>query len=162
MFVILLALLTAAWAVHAYRLESRTASRAGELLLRYLLVGYCGIPMLAVAGLVLIHPHEMAHIIGVEPDHPSTLFLGWAYLGMAAVATLALRFRGSYLVAPTVLWATFFAGATWVHLGPMAGAGGHGHVGVLVIFAAHGLVSLLLVGSAWSAGVWSSPPGGSR
>lgn len=157
MFQILLLLVLAAWGAHLSRRGDREG--AGELLLRYLLVGYCGVPMLIVALLVLVHPHEMAHVIGVEPDHPSTVFLGWAYLGMATIATLSTRFAGAYLVAPTLVWATFLAGATFVHLGPMAGAGTHGgHLGVLEIFTAHGLVSLLLVGAAWKADVWHAAP----
>ena len=96
----------------------------------------------------------MAHILGVEPDHPFALFLGWAYLGMAMVASLALRFRGAYLVAPAVLWAVFFAGATFVHVDQEVAMPNAGHLGLLQIFAAHGLISVLLLGGLWASGVW--------
>ena len=69
MFVALLAFLLIAWAVHLLRSGPRTRERGGMLLLLYVLVGYCGIPMLLVAGVMLVHPHEMAHMLGVEPDH---------------------------------------------------------------------------------------------
>jgi hypothetical protein len=154
MFVALLVLLLVAWAVHLLRSGPLTRERGGLLLLLYVLVGYCGIPMLLVAGVTLIHPHEMAHMLGVEPDHPFALFLGWAYLGMATVASLALRFRGSYLVAPAVLWAVFFAGATFVHVGQDVAVPATGHLGLLQIFAAHGLISVLLVVGLWASRAW--------
>ncbi len=73
MFVLLLALLLIAWAVHVRRADTSSRARGGELLLRYVLAGYCGIPMLVVAGILLIHPHETAHILGVEPTTPSAV-----------------------------------------------------------------------------------------
>lgn len=159
MFVALLALVLLAWAMHLWRTPRPIRQRGGELLLRYVLAGYCGVPMLVVAAGLLVHPHEMAHLLGFEPDHPFALFLGWAYLGMAVAATLALRFGGRYLMGPAVTWAVFFAGATWVHVHQAGGTPGLGHGGLLTIFAAHGLISLLLVGGIWSSGLWSSPPG---
>lgn len=159
MFVLLLAVLLIAWAVHLLRSGGAGWERGGELLLRYVLAGYCGIPMVVVAGLVLIHPHEMAHILGVEPDHPFGRFFGWAYLGMALAATLTLRFRGTYLIGPAVVWAVFFAGATMVHMDMGGGAAEMGHGGLFFILAAHALVSVLLVGGLWASGVGRDPSG---
>lgn len=153
MFIILLALVLLGWAVHLWRSPSRSRERAGELLLVWVLVGYCGIPMLAVAGVFLVHPHEVAHILGFEPDHPFGLFLAWAYLGMAIIATLSLRFRETYLVGPAVVWAVFFAGATLAHVSAEGGVAQMGHAGLLVIFAAHGLISVLLAGGLWASGI---------
>lgn len=153
MFIVLLFLVLLGWAVHLWRSPSRSRERAGELLLLWVLVGYCGFPMLAVAGVFLIHPHETAHILGFEPDHPFGLFLAWAYLGMAIIATLSLRFRETYLVGPAVVWAVFFAGATFVHLGIEGGASAMGHGGLLVIFTAHGLISVLLAVGLWASGI---------
>lgn len=154
MFVLLLAVLLVAWAVHIRRSGGAGRARGGELLLRYLLAGYCGIPMVVVASLLLIHPHEMAHILGVEPDHPFGRFFGWAYLGMALAATLTLRFRGTYMIGPAIVWAVFFAGATIVHIDMSGGAAAMGHGGLLFILAAHGLVSALLLAGLWTSGVW--------
>lgn len=160
MFVLLLAVLLIAWAVHFRRSAVHTRGRGGELLLRYVLAGYCGLPMLVVAGVALIHPHETAHVLGVEPDHPFGAFLGWAYLGMALAATLTLRFRGAYLIGPAVVWAIFFAGATTVHLDMGGGAASMGHGGLFFILAAHALISVLLVVGLWTSGVWreAGPP----
>lgn len=145
MFALLLLAVVAAAAVHWARSSQRTPARAGALLLRWVLAGYCGIPMVVVALLLLVHPHEAAEYLGFEPDHPFALFLGWAYLGMALIAALALRRGGAYLIGPAVVWAVFFLGATFVHLADAGGVGAVGHTGALQIFAAHGLVSVLLV-----------------
>jgi len=72
---------------------------------------------------------------------------------MALSATLALRFRGPYLVGPAVTWGVFFAGATTVHLGMGGGAEAMGLGEVLVVLAAHPLVSLLLVVGLWTSGL---------
>lgn len=158
MFVALLAVLLIAWGVHLRRTRERGRSWGGELLLRYLLVGYCGIPMLVVAGLLLVHPHEVAEVLGVEPDHPFGRFFGWAYLGMAGAATLAIRFQGTYLVGPAVVWAVFFAGATAEHVDLSGGGAAMGHGGLLVILAAHALISVLLLAGLSASGLWRLPP----
>lgn len=152
MFVALLAVLLIAWAIHARRNPVGPGAR-GELLLLYVLVGYCGIPMIVVALLFLAHPHEGAEVLGLQPDHPFGLFLGWAYLGMALTAAAALRFRGTYLVGPAVTWTVFFAGATGVHVGMSGGTASMGHGDLLMILGAHGLVSLLLVAGLWTSGL---------
>lgn len=141
MFTLVLLSCVGAATLHFFRSEERTSDRAGELLLRWVLAGYCGIPMMAVALLLLVHPHEMAEWVGVAPDHPFGLWLGWAYLGMALSATLALRWGGRYLIGPAVVWAVFFLGATGAHL-HTPGAGGHG--ALLGVASSHALVSVLL------------------
>ena len=152
MFFALLVLLLFAWAVHARRIPGRPGAR-GELLLRYVLIGYCGIPMVIVAILFLVHPHEGAEVLGLEPDHPFGLFLGWAYLGMALMAASALRFTGAYLVGPAITWSVFFAGATTVHLQMGGGATAMGHGELLMVLGAHALVSALLVAGLWTSGL---------
>lgn len=57
-------------------------------------------------------------------------------------------------MGPAVLWAVFFAGATLAHVSAEGGVAQMGHGGLLVIFAAHGLISVLLVGGLWASGVW--------
>lgn len=154
MFVLLLAALLIAWAVYVRRSDPRTRARGGELLLRYVLAGYCGVPMLVVAGALLLHPHATAHLLGVEPDHPFGRFFGWAYLGMAVAATLTLRFGGTYLIGPAVAWAVFFAGATAVHIEMSGGTTAMGHGGLFFVLAGHALVSALLAVGLLTSGVW--------
>ena len=152
MFVALLAALLLAWAVHVRRRPRRPGSRS-ELLLRYVLVGYCGIPMVILALLFLAHPHEGAELLGVEPDHPFALFLGWAYLGMSLMAASALRFKALYLVGPAITWSVFFGGATVVHVGMEGGVHRMGHGELLIVLGAHALVSVLLVTALWTSGL---------
>ncbi|MEX2610799.1 MAG: DUF6790 family protein [Gemmatimonadota bacterium] len=153
MFLIILAVVLAGAAAHvALRGGPRTRERVGVLVLLWTLVGYCGIPMLVVAGMLLVHPHETAEAFGFPPDNPIAVFFGWAYLGMALSAVLSPRYRGPYLVAPTVTWAVFFLGATFIHLGE--GHGGGTHAGALAIVATHGLISLILVAALVASGAW--------
>lgn len=163
MFLIILAVVLAGAAVHvALRGSDRSRERVGEIVLVWTLVGYCGIPMLVVAGMVLVHPHETLDAFGfpnAHDDNPLAEFFGWAYLGMALSATLALLYRGTYLVGPALIWAIFFIGATYLHLA----RGDHGgtHAGALGIFAMHGVISLILLGALLASGAWREPPSGS-
>jgi len=154
-FLIILAVVLVGAAAHV-ALRGRTRERVGELVLLWTLVGYCGIPMLVVAGMLLVHPHETAEVFGFPPDNPIAVFFGWAYLGMALSAVVSLRYRGPYLVAPALTWATFFLGATFVHLGE--GHGGGTHAGALAIVATHGLISLILVAALVASGAWRPAP----
>lgn len=144
MLALLLLLLVAAAGVHYFRSAERGRAQAGRLLLRWVLVGYCGVPMVVVALLLLVHPHETAEAFGFEPDHPFALFFGWAYLGMALSALGALRGSGGWLTAPAVTWGVFFTGATFVHIADEGGVGALGHGGLLAILAAHAWVAVLL------------------
>lgn len=153
MFLLLLALTLTGAAIHAARLEPRTAAGVAEVVLRWVLVGYCGVPMVVVAVVTLLDPDHAAAVLGFAAGNPFEVFLGWAYLGMAIIAVLALRFRGVYLIGPALVWAVFFAGATGVHREQgLAGDASHGSL--LEIFARHGLISVVLVGSLVASGVW--------
>lgn len=156
MFALLLGAVLVAAGIHIARLAVRTTERMAEVALRWLLVGYCGIPMVAVSIFLLARPDGAAEILGFTPGNPFQAFLGWAYLGMSLIAAGALRYRGTYLVGPAVCWAVFFAGATAVHLGGAHG-GATTHVEALRILATHGLISVLLA-VALLAG--ASRPGG--
>jgi hypothetical protein len=146
-FVYLLALLLLAATVHAAVLRDRTVGRVAELVLLYVLVGYCGVPMLAVSIWVLASPERAATGFGFDAARPLLDFFGWAYLGMSLLSLLALRYRGTFLIAPVVVWAVYLGGATLVHL---QGAQGR----ALEIVASHGLIAVLLVGTLIASGAW--------
>jgi hypothetical protein len=146
-FVYLLALLLLAATIHAAALQRRTPARVAELLLLYLLVGYCGIPMLAVSIWVLVSPEQAASGFGVSAARPLLDFFGWAYLGMSSLSLLALRYRGAFLVAPVVAWTVYLGGATLVHLQ-------ESHGRALEVVASHGLIAVLLVGGLIVSGAW--------
>jgi len=152
MFFLLLVGLLVAAAVHIGHLEPRTRERAGEVLLLWVLIGYCGLPMVGVSALTLLRPGSVASMLGFPEGNPFQTFLAWAYLGMSIAATLALRYRDSYLIGPAIVWSVFFAGGTFIHLGEAQG-GGLGHVHALVIFGSHGLVTAVLVGGLAASGL---------
>lgn len=148
-FVYLLALLLLAATVHAALLPERTARRVAEIGLLYLLVGYCGVPMLAVSLWALISPDHAAAGFGFPAGGPLLAFFGWAYLGMSLLSLLALRYRGAFLVAPVVVWAVYLGGATAVHLGESRGR-------ALEILASHGLIAAMLVVALLASGAWKA------
>ena len=148
-FVYLVALLLLAAAVHAAVLTERTVRRVAEIALLYLLVGYCGVPMLAVGLWVLVSPEHAAAAFGFTAGGPLLAFFGRAYLGMSLVSLLTLRYRGVFLVAPVLVWGVYLGGATAVHL---QGAPGRG----LEIFASHGLIAGLLVTGLLASGAWKN------
>ena len=153
MFIFLLAALIAAAAVHVYRLEDRSLRRVGEIALLYLLVGYCGLPMLAMSIAVIVWPDQMAAHLGFPPGNPFQSFVGVSFLSMSLVSVLALRYRSAYLIAPSVCWAVFFAGATFIHIADYGSRGALDHGSALAIFATHGLISVLLVAALLSSGL---------
>lgn len=150
-FTYLLLLLLAGAAVHIAKLPDRTPARGAAVLLQYLLVGYCGVPMLAVSLWALLSPVVVARMFGVGAAGPLLGFFGYAYLGMSLVAVLTLWYGGTFLVAASVVWAVYLGGATVVHLTkfgrPSAG-------GVVEIFVSHGLIAVLLVTGLIVSGAW--------
>lgn len=153
-FHLVLALVLIGATVQIVRASTRSSHRIGETILVWVLVGYCGIPMIGFMAFGLMHPGAMAGITGFEPGSPFQTFITWALLGMGVAATAALRFRGTYLIGPALAWAIFFIGATSIHLGQYDADGTLTHGSLLMIFVTHGLISVLLLGSLWASGVW--------
>lgn len=154
MFVYLLLAVLVGGALHIGLTQERTARRIGELGLLWVLVGYCGLPMLAVSLWTLSSPDRVADVLGFPPGNPFQEFLGVAYLGMSLLSVLALRYRGTYLIGPAVVWAVFFAGATFIHLKDYGSRGVVTHHDALFIFATHGLISVLLVAALLASGLF--------
>lgn len=145
MFVILILLLLLGTAIH-YRLSAeRTRRRAAELTLVYVLVGYCGVPMVAVAIWSLLSPDQAARGLGLAPGGTFQQFFGFAYLGLSLIAVMAIWYRGAFLLGPGVAWSVYWAGATIVHVLEAAGQGTLSWKNGLLIFATHGLIAVLLL-----------------
>ena len=158
MFLLLLAaLIVAAGSQIGY--SRPTPRRASELMMVYLLVGYCGIPMLLVGGFSIIQPDLTAAHLGFAGGNPFQSFVAVAVLGMGTIATMSARMRGRFLVAPAVCWTVFFSGATVIHLADYGHRGTLTHGSALLIFATHGLIAILLLGSLIVSRAWSDPSG---
>ena len=140
-------------AIHVSRLSTRTSRSAGETVLVWVLVGYCGIPMIGFMGFGLMHPHELAEITGFPPGSPFQTFTTWALLGMGLASTLSWRYRGAYLIGPALAWSVFFLGATAIHMDQFSAQGDVSHASLLLIFATHGLISVILLVALWLSGV---------
>lgn len=150
-FTYLLLLLLAGAAIHIAKGPDRTPARGAAILLRYLLVGYCGVPMLAVSLWALLSPAVVARMFGVGVAGPLLGFFGYAYLGMSLVAILTVWYGGTFLLAATLVWAVYLGGATVVHLTQF----GHPSAGGIVeIFVSHGLIAVLLVTGLIVSGAW--------
>jgi hypothetical protein len=66
---------------------------------------------------------------------------------------MTLWYRGNFLVAPAVVWAVFFAGATLIHLEDLHRKGVMTHASLIHIFATHALISILLIAGLLASGL---------
>jgi hypothetical protein len=158
MFMLLLGLLAVAFLVHVSRLERRTPQRVAEIGLLWLLAGYCGVPQLVVGAFSLAQPDQVAAILDFPAGNPFQDFMSVAYLGLALAATLSPLYRGIYLVGPAVGWATFWSGATWIHIRDFGGFDGIDPHAFLHVFGTHGLIAVLLLVGLVVSGM-ARPPG---
>lgn len=150
MFVLMLLLLVVAAIVHARRTGPAGSARIAECVLVYVLVGYCGLAQLVVGGATLLSDELVRHLARVSDVGEVLPWFASMYVGAALAAVLAVRLRGDYLIGPVLVWSAFFAGATWAHLHTEAVHGrGTGLHATLWIFAAHGLVSAVLLSCLW-------------
>lgn len=156
---ILLAVLLAA-TIHVARMSGRGGGQAGELFLVYLLGGYCGLPMLILSVVGLASPEYAVELFGI-PGRNTQGAVALTFLAMSLIAVMALRYRGTYLIAPAVAWTVTLGGGTFFHLHD---PGARTHLGALAVFATHGLIGLLLLAALLWSGLLKergrkSPPG---
>lgn len=169
MFLYLLTALMLAAGVHLALSPQRVSrKRIGEIGLYYVLIGYCGVPMLVISIANLLRPEWAPEMLGFPAGNPFQGFLGWAYLGMSILAVMCVWYRAAFLIGPAVIWAVFFAGATSVHLHDFTARGALTHGSMLGIFVSHGLISVLLVAALLASGLlvgsggpatWTTPDG---
>jgi len=144
--------LLAAGAIHGYQTRDRGPGRIPEMMLVYLLTVYCGVLQIVVAGMILYDPDWVAiNMTGTPPGNPIMAWTGSTYLGLAAIAALAPWFRGAYLIAPTLGWTIYWAGATYAHSVVELARGRNGFATVVTeAFFSHGIVAVILLGLAIS------------
>lgn len=144
MFPLAALLLTVLGLVHG-RIVGGDRVRVLELGLVYLLAGYHGVVMLAVALFTLLGGPRAAAMAGAEPGSPFQQFAGFAFLGLSIAAILAVRLRDSYPVGPVVAWTVYFLGATGVHWREAAAAGDLDATWALRIVTSHALPALAML-----------------
>ena len=152
MFLILLAASIAAGLVHGFLTRKRAPGRIPEMVLVYLLVGYCGLAQIAVGAAAIANPDWIAtHMARVPPGNPVMIWAGFLLLGEGVIATMTAKIRGNFILGPAIAWSIFWFGATYAHVvAETANGAGVTHGGLLMIFLAHGLVGVLLL----AAMVW--------
>jgi hypothetical protein len=146
MWQLILALLLAAGAAHA----QITKGRIVEMMLVYVLAGYCGVLMFIVGLAAVLNPDWVAiNMAQVPPGNPVMIWAGFFFLGLAIVAMLSIWLRGAFLAAPVIAWSTYWAGATYAHLVADQQNGHAVTPGLFfAVFVGHGLVALILLGLA--------------
>lgn len=158
MFLAILVVVLLAAAIHIARLPERGSGQGGRIALVYVLVGFCGVPMLILSLLGLAAPERAVELFGV-PGRNVQGGVALVFLAISVTAVMALRYRGAYLIGPTVAWAVVLGGGTFFHLHDGSAAT---HGGALTIFATHGLVALLLLAALiWSGLLTKGREGGS-
>lgn len=141
--------LLAAGAIHGYRTRDRGPGRVAEMMLVYLLTIYCGVLQMVVAGMIFYDPDWVAiNMTGTPPGNPIMGWTGSVYLGLAAIAALAPWFRGTYLIAPTLGWGIYWAGATYAHAAVGLAKGRDFAAVATGAFLSHGIVAVILIALA--------------
>jgi hypothetical protein len=156
MALVLLAALIVAALIHAARSQNQTPGRRAELVLVYVVVGYCGVYQIYTGFDLLLEPDKILTHLGLPTGNAVTYWTASIYLGGAFMAALAIWYRGSYLLAPVVTWAIYFAGANFAHLHALQlNSVTLTPVIIGFVFATHGLISVILV-AMWGSYVRST------
>lgn len=93
----------------------KTRRRVVELFLVWLLVGYYGVGMILAAVIQLANPEALARLKGWPVSIPMQTLYAFALLGLAVSAILAVRYRGTYLLAPSISGSLLLLGGAYVH-----------------------------------------------
>lgn len=143
----LIAVLLVAAVVHARIRYPATPGAMAEMLLIYVLVGYCGVQQIVMGAAILLTGGRVLLHFGFQPGQPTFVWDSFLLLGGGITSILAIWKRDSYLLAPVLMWSVFFAGATYAHI-QLNRANGFPPTwqSTAWIFATHGLISVLLIG----------------
>ena len=158
MWMSLLTLLLVAGVYHAAQTRSRGWGGRAEILLVYVLVGYCGISQIGMGIAALVASPDWLAAIMPRAATGGAL-ITWAafmWIGMGVVATLSIWLRGVYLVGPVVGWSIFWIGATYAHMArDFDAANAPGLAAIFGIFMMHSFVGFLLLGCGLAS--WRAP-----
>lgn len=147
MFHMLLPAVVLAGLVHGLLTRNKGLGRVPEMMLVWLLAVYCGLAQIAVGTVMVVNPDWVAtHMARVPPGNPVMLWAGFLYLGLAIIATMTVKLRGTFILGPVIAWSIFWIGATYAHVqAEIANGTGVSAHGFAAIFIAHGLVGIILI-----------------
>ncbi len=142
----LIVLLLIAAVVHARMRYPGIPGAMTEMLLVYVLVGYCGVQEIGMGAAILLTGGRVLLHFGFQPGQPTFVWDSFLLLGGGIISILAIWKRDSYLLAPVLMWSVFFAGATYAHI-QLNRANGFPPTWASTagIFATHGLISVLMI-----------------
>lgn len=146
MWFALLILSLVAAGIHLNSRPARPKAASAELVLVYLLAGYCGFAQILRSIAVLVRGQPLMGHVQFTPGDPAVMWLGFFGLGCGLIGALSIWRRGSFLLAPVLVWAIFWTGTTLAHIRldnwndvveswPT----------MLWTFATHGLIAVLLI-----------------
>lgn len=146
MWFALLVLSLIAGAIHLRIRPKGSKAASAELLLVYVLAGYCGLAQIIRAFAILIKGAPLMAHVKFTPGDPAVMWLAFFSLGCGVIGALSIWKRGDFLLAPVVVWAIFWTGTTFAHLRMDEWHGiTNSWLGIAWAFATHGLIALLLV-----------------
>ena len=146
MWFALLVLSLVAASIHLRVRPATSKAASAELVLVYLLAGYCGFAQIARSIAVLLKGAPLMAHVQFTPGDPAVMWLGFFGLGCGAIGALSIWKRGGFLLAPVVVWSTFWVGTTFAHLRMDQWHGiTNSWLGIAWAFATHGLIAVLLV-----------------
>lgn len=146
MWFALLVLSLVAAAIHVRVRPPGSRAASTELVLVYLLAGYCGFAQIIRAFAILIKGAPLMAHVKFTPGDPAVMWLAFFSLGCGVIGALSIWKRGDFLLAPVVAWAIFWTGITFAHLRMDEWHGiTNSWVGIAWAFATHGLIAVLLV-----------------
>jgi hypothetical protein len=142
----LIVVLLIAALVHARMRYPAAPGAMAEMLLVYVLVGYCGVQQIVMGAAILLTGGRVLVHFGFQPGQPTFVWDSFLLIGGGITSMLAIWKRDSYLLAPVLMWSVFFAGATYAHI-RLNRANGFPPTfqSTVGIFATHGLISILLI-----------------
>jgi hypothetical protein len=143
---IFLVVLLGAGLFHGLKLKLRSRSAVAEMMLVYVLVGYCGLYMVMAGIFDLWASFQNRTIFPFPASGATQQFFDFALLGMATMAIFSAWFRGRYLASPAVGWSLFWFGATYIHFTSLYATGSLSWWTAAGIFSSHTLVAFAILG----------------
>lgn len=132
--------------VHLNSRPARPKAASAELFLVYLLAGYCGFAQILRSIAVLVGGQPLMGHVQFTPGDPAVMWLGFFGLGCGLIGVLSIWRRGSFLLAPVVVWAIFWTGTTLAHIRlDKWNDVVESWPSLLWTFATHGLIAVLLI-----------------